>query len=198
MKIMDQPFSKDQLQDLSRKHDGRVRGVIAVPWFDLLDRSQEPFEEEICRRVTGSRYGLIDLTIKVAGCLGDDILFEVGGDVTHLLADYETTMAEEATPAVGELIHGVDVARVVALAKRQILEAGLHLRAGSFSALHDFVDANMLGFHSDQEHLADGTAFGDLGVERAVEVMNRVQSILDAWLRSGQARRQAEGGGHAP
>jgi hypothetical protein len=88
----------------------------------------------------------------------------------------------------------VDVGEVVALAKRQILEAGLHLRAGPFSELHDFSDANMLGFRDDQEHLADGTAYGDLGVDRAVDVMNRVQGIVDAWLRSGEARRQAEGG----
>ena len=72
------------------------------------------------------------------------------------------------------------------------------MRASTFSELHDFCDANMLGFLDDGEHLADGTAFGDLGLDRATDVMNRVQGIIDAWLRSGQARSQAEGGDRGP
>jgi hypothetical protein len=196
MKIVEQPYSREQLEALSRGGKDRVAGVVAVPWHELLGREQDSFEEEAARRVTGSRCGLADVGIKLAGCLGQDVLLEVSGDVSLLLEQYDEMIAAEAAAEVGERLHGVDVGRVVALAKRQILEAGLYLQAGSFSELHDFCDANMLGFGEDGEHLADGTAYGDLSVERGVDVMNRVQGIIDAWLRSGEARRQG-GGNHA-
>ena len=155
------------------------------------------FEEEASLRLTGSRYGLDDLGVRLVGCLGQELLLEVSGDVSLLLENYHEMLAAEAMPEIGERLHGVNVGRVVCLAKRQIVEQGLHLRAESFSELHDYCDANLLGFLDDGEHLADGTAYSELGVERAVDIMNRVQSVVDAWLRSGEARRQAEGGGHA-
>jgi hypothetical protein len=195
--ILTNPLTRDQLLAISWKHNGRVQGVLAFAWYDLVQHDQQWFDETSSCRITGSKYGLADIDARVVGCLRDEVFLEVSGDVSLLLENYDDMLAAEATPEVGERMHGVDVAQVVALAKRQIVEAGLHLRAGSFSELHDVVDANMLGFCDDGEHLADGTAFADLGVERAVEVMNRVQSIVDAWLRSGQARRDAEGGGHA-
>jgi len=109
--------------------------------------------------------------------------------VSELLENYEIAMAEEATAEQGERIYGVDVGQVVALASGR-LRTGTALAANSFAELHDFADANLFGFLDDDEHLADGTAYGDLGIERAVDVMNRVQGIVDAWLKSGEARRE--------
>lgn len=190
--ILQKPYTEEQLLALSRRHNGRVKGVLAFPWCDLVQHDEQWFEETACRRVAGSAVGLADMDVKVVGSLGDDVLLEVGGDVSMLLEQYDEMLAAEAMPECGERLHGVDVTQVVALAKRQITVAGLHLGCRNFSELHDHADANMFGFLNDGEHLADGTAFGDLGVERAVDVMNRVQGIVDAWLRSGQA--QSEGG----
>lgn len=194
--ILQKPYTEEQLLALSRRYGGPVKGVLAFAWFDLVNNDPQWFDETSSYRITGSKYGLADMDAKVVGCLGNEVFLEISGDVSLLVENYADMIAAEATPEVGERIHDVDVSQVVALAKQQVIQAGLHLRAATFSQLHDFCDANMLGFRDDGEHLADGTAFGDLGLDRATDLMNRVQDILDAWLRSGEARRQAEGGGH--
>jgi hypothetical protein len=197
LKILDQPYTFEDLRTLSKDGTEPVGGVVSIPWVQLLQHDEDWFAGEAARRVTGSRVGLADVDAKAVGIIGDEILLLVSGDVSLLIENYAEMMTDEAVPEIGERLHGVDVGRVVCLAKSQIVEQGLHLQADSFSQLHDFCDANMLGFRDDGEHLADGTAYASLGVERAVDVMNRVQCLVDAWLRSGEARRQAEGGDHA-
>jgi hypothetical protein len=194
--ILQRPLTREQLLAMSGKHNGRVRGVIAVAWHDLLGREQEAFEEECCRRVTGSRYGLVDLSIRVAGCLGDEILLEVGGDVTHLLADYDLAMAEEASAGQGERLHGVDVGKVVGFARERIVQLGLDREVCSFAGLSDHANPDSLLLRDDR-HFADGTPLPSLAPQQGMEVIRRVQAVLDAWLMGGEARREAEGGNDA-
>ncbi len=98
-KIIEKPYDLDQLRTLSRNGEERVAGVVAVPWHQLVSWDQNRFEEQVARLVTGTRYGLADIGIKLVGVLGQDLLLEVSGDASLLLADYELIMAEEAADA---------------------------------------------------------------------------------------------------
>jgi hypothetical protein len=100
-RILETPYTEDELRDLSKDGRERVAGVVAVAWHELLGRDQDRFEEEVSRRLTGSRYGLADLGIRLVGCLGQDMLLEASGDVSMLLGDYEAIMAEEAADTTG-------------------------------------------------------------------------------------------------
>ncbi len=95
-RVLENPYDLHQLRDLSREGSRRVAGVVAVAWYELMGRGQDALEDDLARRVTGTRYGLADIAIELVGILGQDLLLEVSGDVSMLLADYEAIMAEEA------------------------------------------------------------------------------------------------------
>jgi len=183
--IMRQPYSKDQLLALCKTHNGRVKGVIALRARPAR-REQATFEEEVCRRVTGSRYGLIDLTIRVAGSFGDDILFEVGGTCRSCRKlrdrDGRGGDAEQANESTASMSAKSLPWRSGRMPNRTALAGQL------VAELHDFADANLFGFLDDDEHLADGTAYGDLGIERAVDVMNRSKA---SWTHGSRVARPA-------
>jgi hypothetical protein len=94
-RILGKPYDLDPLRSLSRDGQERITAVVAIPWHELPSHEAEAFEEDLCRRVTGSRYGLEDLAVKLVACLGDCVLLEVGGDVSLLLDNYHEMMAEE-------------------------------------------------------------------------------------------------------
>jgi hypothetical protein len=96
MKIIEKPCDLHQLRELSREGSLRVAGVVAVPWHELVGRDRDALEEDLARRLTGSKYGLADTGIKLVGCLGQELLMEVSGDVSMLLEDYALIIAEEA------------------------------------------------------------------------------------------------------
>ena len=95
MNIIDKPYDQFQLRALSKDGRERVAGVVAVAWHELLGREAEAFEEDMCRRLTGSRYGLEDLAVKLVGCLGQDVLLEGSGLVATFLENYDEWMASE-------------------------------------------------------------------------------------------------------
>jgi hypothetical protein len=99
VKIIERPYDESQLRELARDGERRIAGVVAVAWHDLPGWDQDRFEEELARRVTGTRYGLADIGIKLAGVLGQNLLLEVSGDVSMLLADYDLVMASEREEA---------------------------------------------------------------------------------------------------
>ena len=100
MKIIENPLDLFQLRDSSRDGSCRVTAVVAIPWHELVGRDQESLEEDVARKVTGSRYGLADIGIELVGCLGQELLLEVSGDVSMLLGDYHLIMAEEANDEI--------------------------------------------------------------------------------------------------
>jgi hypothetical protein len=57
---------------LSNDGERRITGVVAIAWHDLPGWDQDRFEEELARRVTGTKYGLADLAVKLVGVLGED------------------------------------------------------------------------------------------------------------------------------
>lgn len=99
--ILETPYTEDQLRRLSGDGPRRVSGVVAVVWHQLVQHEPEQFEEMLCRLVTGSKYGLADLDAKLVGCLGDNVLLEVGGDVSLLLDNYDGMLREEGDDGHG-------------------------------------------------------------------------------------------------
>jgi hypothetical protein len=96
VRIIEKPYDQFDLRSLSNDGRERVAGVVAIAWSDLLGRDQDQFEEEMCRRLTGSKHGLEDVGVKLVGCLGQDVFLEISGLVGTLLDCYEEFMAEEA------------------------------------------------------------------------------------------------------
>jgi hypothetical protein len=99
MKIIETPLDLAQLRTLSQDGRKRVAAVVAVAWHELPGRDQDQFEEDMARRVTGTRYGLADIGVELVGVLGQELLLKVSGDVSMLLEDYEAIMAAEAEEA---------------------------------------------------------------------------------------------------
>jgi hypothetical protein len=95
-RIMETPYTEDQLRALSKDGRERIAGVVAVAWHQLVGQDQDAFEEELTKKVTGSRYGLEDLGVKLVGCLGQDVFLEVSGLVGLLIENYAEWMADEA------------------------------------------------------------------------------------------------------
>lgn len=62
--------------------------------------------------------------------------------------------------------------------KDAVLEDEDLIACTSFSQLHDHCDANCLGGCCDDDH-----PLNDLKWDEMVEVLNEVQSRVDAWLR---------------
>ncbi len=75
----------------------------------------------------------------------------------------------------------------VETAKRQILQdvrqCLVPLDVTSFSALHDSVDANWYGWTFDDP-------FPAISSDWFVAFSNRTQDAIDAWLRSGEMRKE--------
>lgn len=99
MKILEKPYDRFQLLSMSKDGTERTAGVLAVAWHELVGRDQDRLEEDLARRVTGSKYGLEDMGVRLVGCLGQDVFLEVSGLVGTLLDNYEEFMAEEAEEA---------------------------------------------------------------------------------------------------
>jgi hypothetical protein len=81
-----------------------------------------------------------------------------------------------------------EIAECIDDIKREILnDMGviMPLTVKTFSELHDYVDANCYGGLCDDERRARW--FTD---NLDADLLNRVQDAVDAWLRSGQARRE--------
>lgn len=71
---------------------------------------------------------------------------------------------------------------IIKAAKEEILEdisKGLAPKVAHFSDLHDYVDANEYGL--DEFH----TQFPDANFGELIEIMDFVQSELNAWIKAG-------------
>ena len=73
--------------------------------------------------------------------------------------------------------HKETLAIYVAAIKKEILEDTVLADCKTFSELHDYCDANMLGFESMPEFDTD---------EQMIDFANAGMDIVDAWLRNGQ------------
>lgn len=96
MKVIEKPYDLGQLRDLSRDGSRRVSGVVAVAWHELPGLGREALEEHLARLVTGSRYGLDSVAVRLAGCVGQSLLLEVSGCVAMFIEDHDLIVAEEA------------------------------------------------------------------------------------------------------
>ena len=72
--------------------------------------------------------------------------------------------------------HKETLAIYVAAIKKEILEDTVLADCKTFSELHDYCDANMLGFESMPEFDTD---------EQMIDFANAGMDIVDAWLRNG-------------
>ncbi len=102
MKIIEKPHDRDQLRSMSQDGRERVTSVVAIPWHELPNRDQDAFEKNLARRLTGTRYGLGNVGVRLVGVLGQDLLLEVSGDVSMLLEDYDLIMVAELEEAGDE------------------------------------------------------------------------------------------------
>lgn len=73
--------------------------------------------------------------------------------------------------------HKETLAIYVAAIKKEILEDTVLADCKTFAELHDYCDANMLGFESMPEFDTD---------EQMIDFANAGMDIVDAWLRNGQ------------
>ena len=119
---------------------------------------------------------------------------ESGADETLYLGEDEAAAkqiargAEIAKTIIADILAG-PVVTTSHGAKANLLDAT------SFSELHDYCDANMLG---DQEkllgefgHTGEDDATDEAALSKAVDVLNHAQDIVDYWLKSRHAGIQA-------
>jgi hypothetical protein len=79
------------------------------------------------------------------------------------------------------MIHGYVIDSVAEAIKNDVLQLCRDVPAArearSFSDLHDYCDANLLG---DAEDI-----YNHIGADRACDVLNAAQTIVDEWLQTG-------------
>ena len=75
------------------------------------------------------------------------------------------------------------LALYIAAIKREILQDTVLSDCKTFAQLHDYCDANMLGFECLPEYV-EGTDM----TERTMDFANQAQTAIDQWLRDGMPR----------
>ncbi|MDB5313176.1 MAG: hypothetical protein JWO38_7378 [Gemmataceae bacterium] len=183
--ILQQPYTREQLERLwAASRDGRVAAVVAVRWWWLLGQDEGSLEEALASQLTGCRVGLIDLTIRLVGSLGDDLLLEVEGDPADLLADYDRLIEREHAIQRGDLLFGVNIPVVATRAAEQFLAAGLDSRPRGRGMLRQRPDRGGIGLSDDRTQFLDSSPAADLSEAEVRLVQDTVWQQIEGGLKS--------------
>jgi hypothetical protein len=181
--ILHEPLGREQLERLrDTSRDGRVQAVVGLRWWVLLELDGDRLGEVLAAQVTGCRTGLGDIAVGLLGCVGDTLVFEVGGDPGEFLANYDQLMEREAADRRGDLIYGVNVPLVARRAHEQLVAAGLDRRPRDRGMLRQRRDRGGLGLVDDGTRFADGTPVEDLHPDERGVVLDMVWGLVEEYL----------------
>ena len=99
--VLRKPLTPEEMSPQVIQHDGRVKGVVAVKLWEVIECDSESFLDIISTRLAGSDM-LQDFAYKVVGHDGDTLHIEVEGDASEIERDWPDRLRrhEKGCPAV--------------------------------------------------------------------------------------------------
>lgn len=83
MEVLNKPLTKKQIRSKADRN-GCISGIVPFNVHNIINNDYQGFLEQLSETMVGTKYTLSNITFKVVGAIGNDILFEINGIVMDL------------------------------------------------------------------------------------------------------------------